>query len=157
MNQFKNVSWNASNICRLIIPIILGFCINFIPQCRVKDAGAVVKFRPPKITFSIVWSILYILFGLSWILAYKEVNVKNGKILVDVFYSIITILLSLWIIIYGCLNNKKGGIYVLFTCIGFVILAMNVSPITSRLMLTPLLTWIILASLLNTFEVQYTK
>ena len=106
MNEFKNVSWGARNICRLILPIILGFCINFIPKCRqLRDAGAIVKFRPPRVAFSIIWSILYILFGLSWVLAYFQVKTYREKVIVDVFYSIITILLSLWIVVYSSIQG----------------------------------------------------
>ena len=62
--MFKNINWNISNICRLIIPLILGFSMNAIPQCKMnKNAGSVVKFRPPSYMFGIVWTILYILFG----------------------------------------------------------------------------------------------
>jgi translocator protein len=155
MNIFKNISWNINNICRLIVPLILGFSFNFIPHCKMSsDSGSVVKFRPPGVVFGIVWPILYILFGLSWVYTYKNIAISNGKILTDIFYGIITVLLTSWIIVYSCFNNKIGAVYVLFLCIAFTILAMNISPLEARLMLTPLLTWIILASLLNTFEVQ---
>tara|TARA_Y100000389_G_C17442544_1_gene509503 strand:+ start:640 stop:1104 length:465 start_codon:yes stop_codon:yes gene_type:complete len=153
--MFKNINWNISNICRLIIPLILGFSMNAIPQCKMnKNAGSVVKFRPPSYMFGIVWTILYILFGISWIITISK---NKNKLLIDLLYSLVTILLTLWIVVYSCLKNKKGGVYVLFGTICSVILCMNISPIESRMMLSLLLTWLLLASLLNTFEVQTEK
>lgn len=158
MNHFRNIQWNAANIVRLIIAIVLGFGINIIPQCRTsKKSGAIVNFRPPAAAFGIVWTILYILFGLSWILAANTPNELNSPVIIDVFYGIITVLLALWIVVYSCMGNKKGGIYVIATCIGVIVLTLNVASVVSRLMITPLLTWLILALLLNIFEVQLIK
>ena len=129
--------------------------MNAIPQCKMnKNAGSVVKFRPPSYMFGIVWTILYILFGISWIITISK---NKNKLLIDLLYSLVTILLTLWIVVYSCLKNKKGGVYVLFGTICSVILCMNISPLESRMMLSLLLTWLLLASLLNTFEVQTEK
>ena len=126
--------------------------MNAIPQCKMeKNAGSVVKFRPPSYMFGIVWTILYILFGISWIITISK---NKNKLLTDLLYSLVTILLTLWIVVYSCLKNKRGGVYVLFGTICSVILCMNISPLESRMMLSLLLTWLLLASLLNTFEVQ---
>jgi len=113
-------------------------------------AGASVKFRPPAYVFGIVWPILYIMFGVSWILATQREN----SLLLNSCYSIITALLTLWIILYACMKKKREGIYVLVGIIGMLIAIMNLVDTTNRLLLTPLLTWIILALLLNAFEVQ---
>ena len=129
--------------------------MNAIPQCKMeKNAGSVVKFRPPSYMFGIVWTILYILFGISWIITISK---NKNKLLTDLLYSLVTILLTLWIVVYSCLKNKRGGVYVLFGTICSVILCMNISPLESRMMLSLLLTWLLLASLLNTFEVQTEK
>ena len=150
--NLSNVNWNASNVCRFIFPLILGFVVGALPSCKMsKSSGSTVKFRPPSWVFGVVWTILYILFGLAWVIS---ITSENNIILVDVFYSIITVLLTSWIIVYSCYKNKKGGVYVLVGCLCAIILAFNVSPLESRLMISPLLAWIILATLLNTFEVQ---
>jgi tryptophan-rich sensory protein len=129
--------------------------MSFIPQCRMDgSSGANLKFRPPSAAFGIVWTILYLLFGLSWVIASCNTNLLNNKYIVNVLYSLITILLTLWIVVYSCYNNKKGGIFVIATCIGVIILTMNIATVISRLMLTPLLTWLLLAIFLNIFEVQ---
>ena len=64
---------NPKNILRLLFAMILGFGINLIPKCKIsRNSGNIVKFRPPSFVFGIVWPILYILLGLSWILLLKK-------------------------------------------------------------------------------------
>jgi len=158
MKVLKDINWNVKNILRLIIPMFLGFGMNLIPECRMtKNAGSIVKFRPPSAAFGIIWPILYILFSFSWIIASDSSNILDSQLTVDILYIIITLLLTLWIVVYSCLKNKKGGIYIIATCIGCIILIMNIVNVYSRLLLTPLITWLSLALLLNVFEVQLIK
>ncbi len=134
----------------LIIPIpaILGYATSMF--CKVgKTSGETVAFRPPPIVFSLVWPILYILFGLSWF--YSR---KIHRELSDIFYSILTVLLCIWIFVYSCKNNKKYGIYVLLLSIIFAILCYTVADLKSRCLLAPLMGWLLFAMLLNIFEVQ---
>ena len=141
---------NPLDLFKLFGPMCLGYITNRLPGCNYrlrKSAGETVKFRPPPYVFGIVWPILYILFGLCWVNS-GNTHLKNGV------YFIITILLTLWIVAYSCMNKKKYGIYILLKIIFFIIVLMNLIDTTCRLLLTPLLTWIIFALLLNMFEVQ---
>lgn len=151
--KITKISWNIENIVKLFAPMFLGYVVNRLPRCnyRLREmAGASVKFRPPAYVFGIVWPILYIMFGISWILATQREN----SLVLNSCYSIITGLLTMWIILYACMKKKREGIYVLVGIIGMLIATMNLVDTTNRLLLTPLLTWIILALLLNAFEVQ---
>ena len=132
----------------ILIPGLLGFVTAMF--CNVKkDSGANVSFRPPAIVFSIVWPILYILLGLSWFYSRKD-----NQILSDIFYILLILALCLWIIVYSCKNNKKSGDYILILSIIFAILSYTVSPINSKIMITPLIGWLFFATLLNAFEVK---
>ena len=148
--------WNSKTILKLFTPMALGFMSNRI--CWSKDggksAGASVKFRPPPYVFGIVWPILYLMLGLSWILATADKKNKTQSNIVESFYLLIVFLLSFWIYVYGCNKNKVGGVYVITLTIGAIILAMNVVRVESRVLLTPLLTWLLIALLLNVAEVQ---
>ena len=54
---------------KLFSPLLISIFINSISMFRTnKDSGKIVKFRPPGFVFGIVWFILYLLFGFSWIL-----------------------------------------------------------------------------------------
>ena len=150
----QKIRWSFVNYVKLLLPMIMGYlatniCLN---RKNSKSAGASVSFRPPPYVFAIIWPILFILLGLSWVVSTSgtvktHVNLTNGSFL------LITLLLSLWAVVYDCLKNKIGGVYVLASSIGAVVLAMNLIPLEARLMLVPLLTWLLLALLLNAFEV----
>ena len=142
---------NPENILRLLFAMILGFGINMIPRCKMTPkAGQTVKFRPPSYIFGIIWPILYILFGLSWIFAKQKMKTRQ----VDILFALQAVLLTSWIVVYSCLSNKKGGIYVLLLNILVLMIIIMLVPLKSQLMLVPLLVWILFALLLNIFEVQ---
>ena len=147
--------WNKKTILKLFTPMALGFMSNRICWSTDggKSAGSSVKFRPPPYVFGIIWPILYLLLGLSWIIATSDKKMKNRN-LVESFYILIVFLLSFWIYVYGCNKDKVGGIYVITLTIGAIILAMNVVRTESRILITPLLTWLLIALLLNVSEVQ---
>ena len=141
----------------IFIPAIAGFGTAMI--CNVgKDAGSVVAFRPPSWVFSVAWIILYALFGLSWYFARKDANDKNQKLYVDIANIVLVCVISLWIVIYACGKNKKGGVYVLGISILASLIAYTVASTTlSKILICPLVAWLIFAMFLNTFEVQKLK
>lgn len=132
----------------IIIPSILGYGTAMF--CGVQSSsGIVVPIRPPPVVFSIVWPILYIMLGVSW---YYSRKIKT--LLSDIFYGTLVFLLSLWIIIYSCENNKLGGVYILILSIVFSLLSYTVGDLTSQLLIVPLIGWLLFATILNVFEVQ---
>ena len=141
----------------IFIPAIAGFGTAMI--CNVgKDAGSVVAFRPPSWVFSVAWIIVYALFGLSWYFARKDANDKNQKLYVDIANIVLVCVISLWIVIYACGKNKKGGVYVLGISILASLIAYTVASTTlSKILICPLVAWLIFAMFLNTFEVQKLK
>lgn len=133
----------------IIIPSLLGYGTSLI--CKVqKDSGSKVNFRPPPVVFSIVWPILYILFGLSWYYSRQK-----DQIYTDIFYSILTVLLTSWIVVYSCNNNKKLGVYILALAFTVSIACYTIAvDKKSKLMIVPLIGWLLFATLLNIFEIQ---
>ena len=136
----------------ILIPSILGYGTAMF--CNVgKDSGVIVKFRPPPAAFSTVWITLYILLGFSWYFARKD-NMVNQQ-LVDNMYMLLNIMLCLWIYVYSCRKDKINGIYVLVLSIIFAAMCYTVSEnMMSKLMIVPLMGWLLLATLLNIFEVE---
>ena len=136
-----------SEIVILLLPLILGYLTsNF---CRMdKSSGENVKFRPEPVVFGIAWPILYLCLGYSWILA-RRTDKKA-----DLFYGATTALLALWLIVYGCQKNKKGGVYVLIASFTSLLANYTIGTQKSKLFLTPLIGWILLATLMNVFEVS---
>lgn len=145
----KQVNWNSVNILRLGIPMMLGYITSNKCWSRSngKKAGSRVAFRPPAYVFGIVWPILYIMLGLSWVLSDKSTTT-------DICYISTSILLASWIYVYGCKNKKIWGIYSIVLTIGSIIMTMNIVELQSRLLIVPLLTWLLLALLLNVNSVE---
>ena len=126
----------------IILPFIL---VNLTSMfCNPgSDAGQTVKFRPPKEAFIIVWPILLSLLGLAWY------NSLSSWLL----YTMLTICLCLWLIVYSCFKNKMGGVYTLLLTLLILLMTYTASNKTSQYLLCPLIVWIIFALLLNVFEI----
>ena len=132
----------------VVIPILFGLITSFI--CPVsRESGRVVKITPPNYVFGIVWPILYFLIGISWYFITSENNIY-----LHIPYIVLLLLLFFWIIAYSCYGNKLNGVYVLFFTLLTIIITMIVGNMYSRLFLSPLLVWIILAIFMNVLEVE---
>ena len=128
----------------LLLPLISGYTVSSICGPS-KNAGSLVKFRPPAWVFGVVWPILYMLLGYSWVLS-KEYSI---------FYFILISLLNLWMIFYVCKKNKVAGVYIiLLSILALVYIFVSVKR-EIQYYLTPLLIWLLFALFLNTFEVQH--
>ena len=121
-----------TEIAILLLPMILGYLTSSF--CRMdKSAGENVKFRPNPVVFGIAWPILYLCLGYSWVLARR--NNKQA----DIFYGITTALLALWLVVYGCQKNKKGGVYVLIASFASLLANFAIGTQKSKLFLLSLI------------------
>jgi len=132
------------DIILLFLPLIAGYSTSSICGPS-KSAGQSVKFSPPAWVFGIVWPILYLLLGFSW------VKSKQYSLL----FIILNILLNLWLIIYGCKKNKILGIYIILLSLLSLLYIFISVKIQIKYYLAPLFIWLLFALLLNIFEVQY--
>lgn len=138
------------DIIYFLIPAII--CYTVTAFCKIgKNAGNTVKFRPPTQVFSVIWPILFILFGISWAVAMR--NCQN-QIFCFVSYMLVTISLALWIYIYGCKNSNKGSAWILILSIALTLMCFAQGNYISKALLGPLIAWCIFAQLMNTTEVQ---
>jgi benzodiazapine receptor len=131
----------------LLLPLISGYATSSI--CGMDDtAGSTVKFRPPGWVFAVVWPILYLLIGASWVVAFRQ-NKLNS-----IPYVLLTVLLTTWVLIYSCNNDKKSGVYVILGALMVSLSCLAVGTSSSRLMISPLIGWLIFALLMNAVEIQ---
>ena len=105
------------NIFYLFFPLLIGSIVGFIISGNIDHENLIKPpLAPPKILFPIIWSIIYLLMGISYfILKQKENNTeKESKIyyiqlFVNALWSIIFFLLKwrfisiLWIILLDIL------------------------------------------------------
>ena len=115
----------------------------------MSKSGTTIKFRPPGYVFGIVWPILYILLGLSWI----NSEYKKDKVIDGLYFGLST-LLALWIVVYSCYKSKKGALSIMLLSILAIVFLMILISKKSRLYLAPLLVWLCYALLLSTTDIQ---
>ena len=134
----------------VLLPSIVGYKVGDF--CNVKDSsGESVKFRPEPKVFGIVWAILYLFIGLSFLYA---LSVPNTQILVITLYVCLNIALCSWIYLYSCKNEKIVSIYAMIISIVFALMCYTVGNTYSKLLITPLIGWLILATMINVEEVN---
>ena len=139
---------NQKDLLRLFYPMIAGFVVSKF--CKMERSGVNVKFRPPPYIFGIVWPILYILLGLSWINSNPDRNMNN-----EIMFFTLSSLLAYWIVVYACQKNKKNAVFVMLAIILNISLLMVQISKQSQIYLVPLAVWIFFAMLLSTTELQY--
>ncbi len=86
------------NILRIFFPLIIGGIVGIIISNQI-DYSNLVKppLSPPKILFPIVWSIIYLLMGISYYLFRKENNNSDYDIKI---YYIQLFINAMWSIIF---------------------------------------------------------
>lgn len=137
-------------ITSILIPVILGSIVGFIVSGFIGYNSLQKPFlAPPSITFPIVWSILYILMGISYGIL-KSNNLTDRKI--DLIYYIQLGVNLLWSIIFFILKWR------LFAFICIILLAILIIVMIKKfynknkiagLLQIPYLLWILFAGYLN--------
>ncbi len=134
---------------RLFFPLLLGSIVGFIINNNI-DYNTLTKppLSPPSILFPIIWSIIYLLMGISYYIYRKDYDNTNTiklyyiQLIINILWSIIFFTLKLrllsiiWIIILDILVIK---LYKLFK---------KDKPLSAYLNILYII-WIIFATYLN--------
>lgn len=134
----------------ILIPVVVGGIVGFIISSSI-DYDTLQKpfLAPPSIAFPIVWTILYILMGISYGIL-KSNNLTDEKI--DWIYYIQLGINALWSIFFFTLKWR------LFSFLWILMLAIAVFVMIKRfynknktagLLQIPYLLWVLFASYLN--------
>jgi tryptophan-rich sensory protein len=89
--------------------------------------------------------------GLSWAIAARK---SSNKKLAMCTYASTTILLGVWIVVYGCAKNKKAASWVLLLVVAAGLASFGQGNDISRVLIAPLIAWTLFALVMNTTEVQ---
>lgn len=147
MNK-KNI-WHI--VLSILIPLVIGFAGSMLGgSMALFDNIEKPWFAPPAILFPIVWSILYILMGISSYLVYKSNSEYKKTALI--IYAIQLILNALWSIIFFRFENFLLAFIWLVILTGVVILMMYYfykSDKRAFYLQIPYLFWLIFATILN--------
>lgn len=103
----------VKNLFYLFFPIILGSLVGFIINGYI-DYNSLAKpfLAPPSWIFPVMWSIIYLLMGISYYIYKKE----NDSLIISYVYYIQLFVNLLWSIIFFVFKFR------LFACIWIVLL-----------------------------------
>lgn len=132
-------------ITYIAIPLVLGGIVGLITMKSSANYDGIV----PGWIFPVVWSILYILMGISSYL------VRSDFTLIKI-YIVNLIVNLLWPIIFFSFKLRVLGFFwilLLILIVGYMIYRFYEENKTSAYLLIPYLLWLIFASILNLLEI----
>jgi len=146
------------SILPLLISILIVFSFGFIGSLFTTPSIATwyafinkPLFSPPNWIFAPVWTLLYILMGISAFLIWKKRdNLKTKQALI--FYGIQLILNALWSIIFFGMHNPGLAfleIIILWLFILITLIKFYKINKTAGILFIPYLLWVSFASILN--------
>lgn len=143
----KNLS---AYIKSILVPVILGGLVGFVISSNM-DYSSLIKpsFAPPSILFPIVWTVLYILMGVSYGIL-KSNSLTNDKINIIYYWQLFVNLL--WPILFFVFKWRLFSFIWILLLIVLVVLMIKEFYQKNKiagLLQIPYLLWIIFASFLN--------
>lgn len=142
----------------ILIPLSVGSIAGIFTASSVKDWFLLLNkpsFNPPSWLFGPVWTILYILMGISFYLIWINNKDVAKKRICYVYYWIQLLLNFLWSFLFFFFKNPGLAlidIVVLLTTIVLTTVSFNkISTVAARLLI-PYILWVSFATALN-FEI----
>ena len=128
----------------IAIPLVLGVIVGLITMKASLSYNGPV----PRWIFPVVWSILYVLMGIS------SYFISDNKNLLNI-YKINLIVNLLWPIIFFLFKLKVLAFFwilILILIVGYMIYKFYQENKLSSYLLTPYILWLVFASVLNLLE-----
>ncbi len=139
-NNYKNL------IIFIAIPLVLGGIVGLITSKGSSSYDGIV----PSWIFPVIWSILYIMMGISSYLISDDRKLLN-------IYIVSLVMNLLWPIIFFGFKLKVLGFFWILSLIlvvGYTIYRFYDKNKVSAYLLIPYLLWLIFASILNLIEIM---
>ena len=130
----------------IAIPLVLGTIVGLITSKQSSNYDGFV----PGWIFPIVWTVLYILMGISSYL------VSDNRELIKIYYLNLAVNL-LWPLIFFSLGLKTLAFFwilILILIVGYMIYKFYNKNKLSAYLLIPYLLWLIFAAFLNLFAIK---
>lgn len=132
----------------IVITFLIGSFFSFFVGTSIYNEIERPKLSPPGIVFPIVWSILYILMGISYYIVTENSNDEgNTKI-----YFLQLLVNSLWtLIFFGFKNFLLGWLWIVLLIILLIIMIIKFYSVkkVAGLLQIPYLLWLFVAFYLN--------
>lgn len=114
-----------------------------------KKAGDVVKYRPPAGAFGVVWQLLFLALGLSFAISLRASSAWEVSV---ACYTSLILSLAIWIALYR--YSRLYACWLLVVILMLLLMCFTTGNQASRLLLCPLISWIVFAIHLSTTELQ---
>ncbi|MEM3369827.1 MAG: TspO/MBR family protein [Candidatus Micrarchaeia archaeon] len=143
-------------IIALLVPFIAGGIGSFFTYPEIESwYSHLVKptFNPPNWVFGPVWTLLYILIGISFYTVWKEKSISNNLETYKYFF-IQLVLNALWsFVFFGLKDLLLALLVIIFLLISILlnIISFYRESKISAYLLIPYLLWVCFASVLNYF------
>ena len=151
VNKKKNIK---ALVISIIIPLLVGFAAAQISSgtFQIYTTLTLPSFAPPAFLFPVVWSVLYIMMGISfyriWMIGAEGYNIRLQKF----FYFLQLFLNFLWTPIFFYFQLRGWAlvdIILLFISLLMTIALFNNRDKLSAKLLLPYLLWVMFAAVLN--------
>ncbi len=144
--NFKRIS----NIKYILVPLLVGGIVGFIISGFIDyDSLSKPAFAPPKLSFPIAWTIIYILMGISYgIICEKNLNDSKSKFL----YYFQLVVNALWSIIFFVFKLRFIALlWIILLDIFVILMTINFYKKNkiAGLFQVPYIIWILFATYLN--------
>jgi benzodiazapine receptor len=139
----------------ILIPLVLGAVIGVLTMSGVTDWYRTLNkpwFTPPDYVFGPVWTVLYILMGISLYLVimqgWENKPVKNGSILFGAQLGVNL----LWSLLFFGLHSPVAGLVCIVVLLALILATIFTFYQLSKpaaVLLVPYLAWVCIATALN--------
>lgn len=141
-------------IVSILIPLTVGFAGSFFTSSSINSWYSTINkpsFNPPNWLFAPVWTLLFILIGISFYLVWNK-DFGDIRSWVLLIYGANLALNLLWSLLFFGLRNPYLALIEIvilwFVILGNIIVFYRISR-TAGLLLIPYLLWVTFASFLN--------
>lgn len=147
----SNIKWK-SLLVNIAIPLLVGGISSLITMDGFRQYKEINQppLSPPSAVFPVVWTILYILMGISSYLVYEKKDADNKNALT--LYAIQLAVNFIWPIFFFGFNAYLFSFIILIVLWIFVLLTIisfyKINK-TAALLMTPYLIWLTFAGYLN--------
>ncbi|QLG45749.1 TspO/MBR family protein [Costertonia aggregata] len=139
----------------VIVCLIIGFLSSIVTQTSVDTWFLTLKkpsFNPPNWLFAPVWTVLYILMGVSaglvWAKGFYHKWVKTALY----FFGLQLLFNATWSIAFFGLRNPLWALFIILVLLLLILLTIRWFRVIDRLaayLLLPYLFWVLFATVLN--------
>lgn len=139
----------------VLIPFLVASIGSYVTISQISTwyvALAKPSWAPPNWLFGPVWTILYILMGISLFLIWRKGFYRQDVKFAILIFAVQLILNLLWSVVFFGAHSLFGGfvvIMLLWIAIFANIIAFSVLSRTAGLLLIPYIIWVSIASYLN--------